>query len=205
MWVYSLMAPTKSDIREVLLSISCNRLAISSEAAILTRAARAVSPIKVREQRFDHLRLDVSTRQTSRQKPQVVLSMTAQQRINLVFQVADGQSIRRNHILLRKRSFQSFDFCFLRRSEITSSQFETRILDLLQNVAQLAGGTFRSRSRIVKFMRESCRKLSQRSQSIALLFEAGGFADPVGHQAHETLGELRHFLHKLGKFRRRKS
>jgi hypothetical protein len=43
MYVYCLIAPTRSAIREVLLSISFNKLAISSEAAILTTAARTVS------------------------------------------------------------------------------------------------------------------------------------------------------------------
>ena len=54
-------------------------------------------------------------------------------------------------------------------------------------------------------MRKSRRKLSQRSQPVLLLFEAGGFANPVRHQAHETLGQLRHFLYKIWKQRGRKS
>ena len=47
MKVYSLIAPTSSEIREVLLSISFNRSAISMEAEILTSAARAVSASSV--------------------------------------------------------------------------------------------------------------------------------------------------------------
>ena len=42
MKVYSLIAPTNSEIREVLLSIWLSRSAISTEAEILTNAARAV-------------------------------------------------------------------------------------------------------------------------------------------------------------------
>ena len=37
------------------------------------------------------------------------------------------------------------------------------------------------------------------------MFEAGGFANAVGHEADQTLGELRHFLHEIGKQRGRKS
>ena len=45
--VYSLIAHTRSEIREVLLSISCNRPAISTEEDILTSAARAVAASRV--------------------------------------------------------------------------------------------------------------------------------------------------------------
>src|SRR4029077_18621295 len=45
--VYSLIARTRSEILDVLLSISINRFAISAEAAILTSAARATSASRV--------------------------------------------------------------------------------------------------------------------------------------------------------------
>ena len=45
----------------------------------------------------------------------------------------------------------------------------------------------------------------ERGQSVALLFEAGGFADPVGHEAHQARGQFWHFLHQFGKCRSRKS
>ena len=54
---------------------------------------------------------------------------------------------------------------FLGGREIALSQIQTRILDFLQHVAQLAGGAFRSGSRIVEFVRQSCRELSQRGQA----------------------------------------
>src|SRR5580658_2429370 len=54
-------------------------------------------------------------------------------------------------------------------------------------------------------MGKSGRELSQRSQPVLLLFAAGGFTDPVGHQTHETLGQLRHFLYEIRKQRGRKS
>src|SRR5580704_5665418 len=98
MWVYYLMAPTRSEMRE---------------------------------QRLDQLRLDISPRQAGRQHPQVVLPMTAQQRIDLVFQVAYGQWVRRNHIRLRERSFHFFDFRLLGRRKIALSQLQTRVPDFL--------------------------------------------------------------------------
>src|SRR5208283_4737361 len=41
--------------------------------------------------------------------------------------------------------------------------------------------------------------------SVALLFEPSSFADAVRHQAHETLGQHRHFLNQFRKKRSRKS
>ncbi len=48
-------------------------------------------------------------------------------------------------------------------------------------------------------MGQACGKLSQTSQPVALLLHPRGFADPVGHQAHQTLGQFRHFLHEFRK------
>ena len=73
----------------------------------------------------------------------------------------------------------------------------TRVLDSLQCVAQQAGGAFGGRGGIVEFMRQARGKFSQAGQPVALLLHAGGLADPVGHQAHQPLGQLRHFLHQL--------
>ena len=100
-------------------------------------------------------------------------------------------------------SFSISDFCADDRSRFPSSRLASLIF--FRMCAQLAGGAFRSRSGIVEFMRKSRRKLSQRSQAVSLLFEAGGFADAVGHQAHQTLGQLRHFLYKIWKQRGGKS
>ena len=63
-------------------------------------------------------------------------------------------------------------------------------------VARLRGG-----SGIVELVRESRGKLSQRSQAVALLLAASGFADSIGHQPDQALGQLRHLLHKFGKKR----
>ena len=101
-------------------------------------------------------------------------------------------------------SFQLFDFCFLGGRKIVPSQFLARIFDLFQGVAQQAGGAFRGRGGIVQFMRQARGKFSQSSQPVALLFDAGGLADAVGHQAHQPLGQFRHFLHQLGKLCRGK-
>ena len=99
----------------MLLSISFSRLAISTDAAILTSAARAVSAIESGEQRFERFRLDVPVREIGGQLPQIVLPVAAQQRIDLLFEVADGQRVRRRLVALDEGRFQLFDFRFLRR------------------------------------------------------------------------------------------
>ncbi len=81
------------------------------------------------EQRFDHFRLDVPSRKTSGQQPQVVLSVTAQQGINLIFQIVNGQRIGRDYIGLRERGFEFFDFRFLGGGEIALSQLEAGVPD----------------------------------------------------------------------------
>ena len=65
-----------------------------------TSAARAVSASRIANSDSSISGLMFLRARSGRQLPQVVLSMTAQQGIDLVFQVADGQRIRRNHILL---------------------------------------------------------------------------------------------------------
>ena len=199
------MARTRSEIRDVLLSISFSRVATSTEAAILTSAARAVSGIESGEERFERFRLDVPARQIGRQLPQIVLPVAAQQGIDLVFQVADGQRIGRNFVALNEGSFQLFDFRFLRGGKLAPAQFVAGVADFLEHVAQLAGGALGGGSGIVEFVREPRGKLSQRSQAVALLFAPSGFANSVGHQADEALGQLRHFLHQFGKQRRRET
>src|ERR1700756_387818 len=75
------------------------------------------------------------------------------------------------------------------------------VFDFLQNDAQLAGRPFCSRCGIVKFMRESGREFSQRSQAVSLLLDASGLTDPVGHQADQTRGQFRHPVDKFRKLR----
>src|SRR5579862_123658 len=47
-------------------------------------------------------------------------------------------------------------------------------------------------------MGEPCRKLSQRGQAVALLFDASGFPNPVGQVPHQARSQFRHFLYKFG-------
>ena len=47
-------------------------------------------------------------------------------------------------------------------------------------------------------------KFPQSSQPVSLLFQPGNLTDPVGHHAHQPLGQLRHFLDHFRKFCRRK-
>ncbi len=194
-----MIARTRSEIRVVLLSISFNRFAISTEAAIRTSAARGDICIKGGEQRLQYFRLDSPARQIGRQLPQVVLPVAAQQGINLVFQIADGQSIERGFVGLHEGSFQLFDLRFLRRRKLVLAQFLHRSLDPHQRLAQLAGGALGGRGRIVQFVRQSRGKLAQSGQPVALLLQPGGFADAVGHQAHQPLRQLRHFLYQFRK------
>ena len=161
MYVYSLIACTSSEIRAVLLSISFSRFAISTEAAIRTSAARAVSASRVANNDSSASGLTPSSRQIGRQLPQVVLPVTAQQGIDLIFQIADGQRIERGFVRLDERSFQLLDFRSLRRREVAPSQLLGRVLDSLQHVAQQAGRAFRGRGGIVQFVRQPSRKLSQ--------------------------------------------
>ena len=93
--VYSLIAWTRSEIRDVLLSIVVNSSATSIEHSILTSAARAVSASRLANKGSSTCWLYVPPRKTSRELPQVILAVTSQQRINLVFQAADGQRIGR--------------------------------------------------------------------------------------------------------------
>ena len=54
-------------------------------------------------------------------------------------------------------------------------------------------------------MSQTCGELSQSGQTVSLLFDARGFTDAVGHQTHESLGQLRHLLHEFGKHGSRKA
>ena len=108
--------------------------------------------------------------------------------------VSSGFSIR-----LQERSFQLFDFRSLGGRQVVLSQFLDRVFDSLQCVAQQAGRAFGGRGGIVEFMSQAGGKLSQAGQPVALLLHASDLADPVGHHAHQPLGQLRHFLYQFRK------
>src|SRR5712692_2932851 len=129
------MARTKSEIRAVLLSISFNRPATSTEAAILTRAARAVSASRIENN-------DSSAS-------------------GLTFlRARSAASCHRWFFPLHERSFQLLNFGLLGWGEFAPSQVVTGIPDSFQYLAQLAGGTLGRRSGIVEFVGETCGKLS---------------------------------------------
>ena len=195
------MAPTRSEIRDVLLSISSSRFAISTEAAIRTSAARAVSASRVANSDsstsgFTPLRARSAASCHKSFWPWLRSKESIWSSRSLM------ASVSGSFVALHKRSFQLFDFRFLRSRKLVPSQFLARVFDLLQRVAQLAGGAFGGRGGIIQFMRQPCGKLSQSRQPVALLLHAGGLADPVGHQAHQPLGQFRHFLHQFRKQRR---
>ena len=87
---------------------------MSSEAAILTSAARAVSAHRLCEQAIDHSGLCILTRQIGRQLPQIFLTVIAQQGIDLLFERADGHRIRAAARPVDERDFQFFDLSSLR-------------------------------------------------------------------------------------------
>ena len=156
MYVYSLIARTKSEMRDVPLSISFSRVATSTEAAILTRAARAVSASRVANNDSSASGLTFLRASSAaichksfwpwlRNKESICSSRSL---------TASGSE--RYLVALDECSFQFFDFSFLRRRQITTAQFVARIAYFLQHVAQLARGTFRSRRWIIEFMGEPC-------------------------------------------------
>ncbi len=199
------MAPTRSEIRDgaAFDFIQQCRNFHRSRDSNQRRAGRI--RIEGGEKRFQRFRLDVLPSQIRGQLPQIVLPVAAQQGIDLIFQVADGQRIGRNFVALHERSFHLLDLRFLRGGEVAPPQFVAGVSNFLEDVAQLAGGALGGGSGIVEFMREPGRKLSQRSQPVALLFPARGFANSVGHQPDETLRQFRHLLHEFGKLRRRET
>src|ERR1041384_6636955 len=71
------------------------------------------------------------------------------------------------------------------------------LFDLLQHVAQLAGGALGRRSRIVEFMRQPGGKFAQSSKAVALLLDSCSLADSVRHQRDETAGQLGHLLYQV--------
>src|SRR5581483_12199059 len=65
--------------------------------------------------------------------------------------------------------------------------------------------SFGGRSRIIELVRESGGKLSEGSQSVALLLDTRGLANAVGHQSDQARGQFRHSLYELRKLRRREA
>ena len=112
-----------------------------------------------------------------------------------------ASAIRRNFVALNEGCFQFLDFRFLRGGKLAPAQFVAGVADFLEHVAQLAGGAAGRGSGIVELMSEPRGEFPQRGQAVALLLAARGFADSVGHQPHEALGQLRHLLHEIGKTR----
>ena len=66
--------------------------------------------VQGREQRLQRFWPDAPARQIGRHLPEIALSMTAQQGINLVFEIGHGQRIQRSFVRLHKRSFQLLNF-----------------------------------------------------------------------------------------------
>ena len=77
--------------------------------------------IERRKQRFQNRWLDILARQVGGQLPQIVLPVTVQPLFNLFFQIAGSQGVRWRSVQGGERSFQLFDFRFLRRRQFAPS------------------------------------------------------------------------------------
>ena len=115
--------------------------------------------------------------------------MTAQQGIQLILEVSDGERIGRRIVAQNDCRLQFLDFGFLRLGEIATAEFVTCVLDFFEDIAQLAGGAFGGGCGIIEFMSESGGKLAEAREPVALLLETRDLADAIGHEADETLGE----------------
>ena len=169
-----------------------------------TSAARAVPASSAAKRLFQRLRLEIRSRQVGRELPQIVLPVTAQQRIELFFQIAGRERIRGGPSDASAR-LQIFDLRFLRGGEVAAPEVVTRVADCFSMsrswlVARFAAdaGLFSSCARPA----ESFPRAASRSFCCS---QPRGLPDPVRHHAHEALRQLRHFLHKIGKLRCRKS
>ena len=121
MCVYSLIAPTRSEIREVLLSISLSEPGDLNRRGDPDQRGASSRRFKNREQRLQHFRSNVHTREIGRQLPKIGLAMTAQQRIDLFFQIAGGQRVWRRAFVLGEEHFQFHNFRFLFRGQILAA------------------------------------------------------------------------------------
>ena len=110
---------------------------------------------------FQHLRPEVFSGKIGRELPQVVLPMTAQQGVELVFQVGNRESILRMSIVPHQRCLQPFNFSSLLRGKIAPAELMTCVAYSLQQVSKLAAGSLGGRCWIVQFMRQPSRKLAQ--------------------------------------------
>ena len=96
---------------------------------------------------------------------------------------------------VEERRFQLFDFGSLRGGQIAPAQFVAGISDSSSKTSRSwLVARFAADAGIVQLVSQSGRKFPEGGQSVALLLHARGFADPVGHQADQTLGQFRHFL-----------
>ena len=169
------MARTRSEMRDVPLSISFSRVGDFDRSGDPDERGAGGFRLEHGEKRFERFRLDVPVRQIGGQLPQIVLPVASQQGVDLLLEIAHGQRIGRSVVALNEGRFQLLDFRFLRGSQLAPAQFVAGVANFLQHVAQLAGGAAGGGSGIVELMREPRGKLSERSQAVALLLACGSF------------------------------
>ncbi len=141
MKVYSLMARTRSEMRAVLLSIWSSNDATSSEAAMRTNAARAVSPLHRPEQVLEGLRSTLRRDRSAANCHRSVLPWFRSTVSISSSRLLQGQTAQwRFGALLHQEAFQLFNLRFLRLRKLARAKLMAGLLDPFQCVAQLAGG-----------------------------------------------------------------
>ncbi len=206
MYVYSLMAFTRSEMRDVLLSISSSSDATSSDAAMRTSAARAVLA-SIDPSICSNASGSTFLRARSAASCQRSVCPCARSRVSICSsRLLNGETVewgRPN--LLHEERLKLFNLRLLFRRKFERAQFLTRLLDPLQRIPELTGGAPRRRCRIVQLVRQASRQFSKRSQPLLLLLNSRAFTNSIGHHADQPAGQFRHILHKLREIAGRKS
>ncbi len=165
-------------------------------------AARAVSGSSMANNVLQRFRLDVSARQIGSELPQIVLPVTAQQGIDLLFQIARRQRRRAE----ARRTVQAMSLPAF-RFPISVPQFRSRrpnswlaVPDPFQNHRAVGWWRALRQTRDCSVHAPSpAESFPSEASRSRLLLHPRGFADPVRHQAHERVGQFGHFLHQFRK------
>ena len=97
-------------MRDVPLSISSSNVRNFHRGGDPDERRASGRGIENGEKRFECFGLYVPVREIGRQLPQIVLTVTSKQGINLIFEVADRKPVQRNFVALNERSFESSRF-----------------------------------------------------------------------------------------------
>ncbi len=135
--------------------------------------------------------MDVALRKPCGKLPQIVLTVAAQQRIQLIFEVGHGQGVRRGILVLDDQGLQPFNFRLLRGSQLAPPKFVRRVANFCKISRNWLEARFAAEAGLLRFVSESCGKFSQRRQAVALLLHARGFAHLIGSSCPPGVGQVR--------------